>query len=58
MEKETGKKINAILQLRLHPAIINLKESMQFLDHKADIDLTYITSRGRWYSVSWKGDIP
>jgi len=57
MEKETGKKVNAILQLRLHPVIVALKERMQLLTHKVDVDLTYITSRGRWYLVSWKGDI-
>jgi UDP-N-acetyl-2-amino-2-deoxyglucuronate dehydrogenase len=58
IEKETGKSINAILQLRLHPTIIALKERMQLLERKADIDLTYITFRGPWYHVSWKGDVP
>lgn len=58
IEKETGKKVNTILQLRLHPSIIRLKEQ---IDNGApgkihDIDLTYITSRGNWYSFSWKGD--
>jgi UDP-N-acetyl-2-amino-2-deoxyglucuronate dehydrogenase len=57
MEKETGNSINAILQLRLHPVVIALKERMQSLERHADIELTYITSRGRWYPVSWKGDI-
>ena len=59
IEKETGRKVNAVLQLRLHPAIIALKERVAetFKDRKADIDLTYITSRGRWYLISWKGDI-
>lgn len=44
--------------MRLHPAIMALKEQMSSLtsEKKADIDLTYITSRGRWYAVSWKGD--
>jgi UDP-N-acetyl-2-amino-2-deoxyglucuronate dehydrogenase len=56
MENETKRKVNVILQLRLHPAIIDLKKRMQLLDRKVDIDLTYITSRGRWYLVSWKGD--
>ncbi|OPY70013.1 MAG: UDP-N-acetyl-2-amino-2-deoxy-D-glucuronate oxidase [Syntrophorhabdus sp. PtaU1.Bin002] len=57
-ERETGRRINTILQLRLHPAIMALKEQMSSLtsEKKADIDLTYITSRGRWYAVSWKGD--
>ena len=59
IEKETGKKINNVLQLRLHPAIIALKEKIAKgpKDKIYDIDLTYITSRGKWYFVSWKGDI-
>ena len=58
MEKETGKKVNSILQLRLHPSIIALRKKV--LSEKEeqihDVDLTYITSRGHWYFVSWKGD--
>ena len=58
IEKETGRKINNILQLRLHPAIIQFKEKIE--NDKSgrihDVDLTYITSRGNWYYVSWKGD--
>ena len=59
MEKETGNHIYTILQLRLHPAIIALKEKVQNspADKKYDIDLRYITSRGHWYHISWKGDI-
>lgn len=58
IEKETGKKVNTILQLRLHPAIIALKEKVkqEGLNKLYDIDLTYITSRGNWYHTSWKGD--
>lgn len=58
IEKDTERKVNTILQLRLHPAIIALKEKVQkgMADHKYDVDLTYITSRGRWYLQSWKGD--
>lgn len=58
-EHETGKRIWTVLQLRLHPAIIALKEKVakEKTAKKYDIDLTYITSRGRWYEVSWKGDI-
>jgi UDP-N-acetyl-2-amino-2-deoxyglucuronate dehydrogenase len=58
IENETGKKINNILQLRLHPSIIALKEKVASgLENKVyDIDLTYITSRGKWYFTSWKGD--
>ncbi len=58
IEQETGRKIHTILQLRLHPSIIGLKERVWNgpADKIYDVDLTYITSRGRWYAVSWKGD--
>src|SRR5215813_1543970 len=58
IERETGRKISTILQLRLHPAIIALKEKVQqnSSNKKYDIDLRYITSRGHWYHISWKGD--
>jgi UDP-N-acetyl-2-amino-2-deoxyglucuronate dehydrogenase len=58
IEKESGKKINTILQLRLHPSIIALKKSIEANNSstKYDVDLTYITSRGKWYDISWKGD--
>jgi UDP-N-acetyl-2-amino-2-deoxyglucuronate dehydrogenase len=59
MEKETGNKIYTILQLRLHPAIIALKEKIAAAPpgKKYAIDLRYITSRGNWYHTSWKGDL-
>jgi UDP-N-acetyl-2-amino-2-deoxyglucuronate dehydrogenase len=59
IEKETSRKVNTILQLRLHPAIIQLKEKISKLpsDKKINVDLTYITSRGNWYHTSWKGDV-
>jgi UDP-N-acetyl-2-amino-2-deoxyglucuronate dehydrogenase len=59
IENETGKHIFSILQLRLHPSIIALKEKVQNgpKDKIYDIDLTYLTSRGHWYYTSWKGDI-
>lgn len=59
MEKETGCNINTILQLRLHPTILKLRERIANAgaDKIHDIDLTYITSRGRWYMSSWKNDI-
>ncbi len=58
-EKETGRKVYNILQLRYHPAIINLKDKVNKAakDKIFDIDLAYITSRGNWYHFSWKGDI-
>lgn len=57
LEKETGHKINNILQLRLHPNVIALKEKVDKSpkDTKFDFDLTYITARGNWYYTSWKG---
>ena len=58
IERDTGHKVNTILQLRLHPSIVALREKVQ-KEHKAtkyDVDLTYITSRGHWYLQSWKGD--
>ena len=59
IEKETGHRINTILQLRLHQSIIDLKKKID-ADTSGkvhDVDLTYITSRGNWYYTSWKGDI-
>jgi UDP-N-acetyl-2-amino-2-deoxyglucuronate dehydrogenase len=59
IEKEFGKKIYNILQLRLHPSIIELKKKIDSEppDKIHDIELSYITSRGKWYHISWKGDI-
>jgi len=59
IEEETGKHVYNVLQLRLHPSIIALKEKVAKGDPEKmyDIDLSYITSRGNWYDISWKGDI-
>ena len=59
MENETGHRIHTILQLRLHPAIIALREKVKTAapGKKYKVDLRYITSRGHWYQISWKGDI-
>jgi len=59
IEKETGRKISTILQLRLHPAIIALREKVQNTPtgRKCQVNLKYITSRGHWYHISWKGDL-
>jgi UDP-N-acetyl-2-amino-2-deoxyglucuronate dehydrogenase len=59
IEIETGKNINVILQLRFHPTIIELKKKIENgpKDKIYDVDLTYITSRGKWYYISWKGDV-
>ena len=57
IEADTGRKIHTILQLRLHPAILGLRDrvSQMSAGQKVDVDLTYITSRGNWYLKSWKG---
>jgi UDP-N-acetyl-2-amino-2-deoxyglucuronate dehydrogenase len=59
LEQETGKRIFTILQLRLHPAIIALREKIMNgpADKVYDVNLNYITSRGKWYHISWKGDL-
>lgn len=58
MEKESGKTVYNILQLRLHPTLVALKKRIADgpADKIYDVDLTYITSRGKWYNISWKGD--
>jgi len=58
IEKESGQNIYTILQLRLHPSIIALKKKIDNGPKEKiyDVDLTYITSRGNWYDISWKGD--
>ncbi|MFH2140904.1 MAG: Gfo/Idh/MocA family oxidoreductase [Bacteroidota bacterium] len=58
VEKRNNKKVYTILQLRLHPSIVALKEKIDNTPAGKifDIDLTYITSRGSWYQFSWKGD--
>lgn len=58
IETETGNKIFTILQLRLHPSIIALREKVLngAKDKIYDVDLRYMTSRGNWYNASWKGD--
>jgi UDP-N-acetyl-2-amino-2-deoxyglucuronate dehydrogenase len=58
IEAETGRRVHTILQLRLHPSVIELRELVaQAPAHERfELDLTYITSRGNWYYSSWKGD--
>src|SRR5208283_1857543 len=58
LEKETGKKVYNILQLRLHPTLIALRDQIKNGPSGKiyDVDLTYITSRGNWYHTSWKGE--
>lgn len=59
IELETNKKVNTILQLRLHPKVQELRKKIQSENapNKYEVDLVYITSRGKWYFTSWKGDL-
>ena len=59
IEKETGKRVYTILQLRLHSKILELREKIENgpKDKVYNLDLIYITSRGNWYNISWKGDM-
>lgn len=58
LEKETGKRVWNILQLRVHPNVIKLKEKVEKSKDKIyNVDLLYLTGRGKWYFYSWKGDI-
>lgn len=59
LEAETGKRIYNVLQLRVHPALVALQEKIQQESRRGKnhaVELTYITSRGNWYDVSWKGN--
>src|SRR5262249_28503075 len=56
LERETGRRVSTVLQLRLHPQLLAVREQLQGearSDH--EVELTYVTARGRWYDVSWKG---
>lgn len=59
LEAEYPGKVYTILQLRVHPALIDLKKKLDSLpkDKRHQVNLTYITSRGPWYLYSWKGDV-
>jgi UDP-N-acetyl-2-amino-2-deoxyglucuronate dehydrogenase len=58
IESDSGRRVNTILQLRVHPAIVALREKVNAAasSTKFEVDLTYITARGNWYLQSWKGD--
>lgn len=58
LELEFGHHIYTVLQLRLHPKLIELRQRLhhESSQHRYDVNLKYITSRGRWYHISWKGD--
>jgi len=57
LEEESGRRIYPILQLRHHPLIVKLKESLdkEKRQGKHEVSLTYVTARGKWYHYSWKG---
>jgi UDP-N-acetyl-2-amino-2-deoxyglucuronate dehydrogenase len=57
IEDETGGRINTVLQLRTHPALLKLRDELRLSEksNPHDVCLTYITARGKWYGVSWKG---
>lgn len=59
LEDETGKRIYTVLQLRVHPALVDLRANLNQhrVDKKYDVVLSYLTSRGPWYHISWKGDL-
>ena len=56
IEQETGRQVSTILQLRLHPAIIALRERFAKSNKRHKVELSYVASRGRWYHASWKGE--
>lgn len=58
MERDTGRRVWTILQLRVHPSVMALRERVRALKQSRmlDVTLTYVTPRGRWYLQSWKGD--
>lgn len=59
LEQETGKRVYNVLQLRVHPALLALRERIlaERPGKPHEVELTYITSRGHWYDVSWKGEL-
>ncbi len=57
IEAESAGGVNVILQLRVHPAIIDLRERIAAGQGHHEVDLTYLTARGNWYAASWKGDV-
>jgi UDP-N-acetyl-2-amino-2-deoxyglucuronate dehydrogenase len=59
LEQETGKRIHTILQLRVHPKLVELREKLRQTSplHRFQVCLSYVTMRGRWYHTSWKGNV-
>lgn len=57
IEKETGRKVNVVLQLRLHPELIKLKKKFENTNKIHKVVINYVTPRGLWYHESWKGNV-
>lgn len=58
IERETGRSVKTVLQLRVHPQLIALRERLLAEPNRRhSVCLTYITARGPWYDVSWKGHV-
>jgi UDP-N-acetyl-2-amino-2-deoxyglucuronate dehydrogenase len=55
LERETGRRVATVLQLRVHPQLMALRERVRASNRRHQVSLTYITSRGPWYDISWKG---
>jgi UDP-N-acetyl-2-amino-2-deoxyglucuronate dehydrogenase len=55
LEAESGRRISTVLQLRHHPQLLKLRGELAESKKRHDVQLTYITARGGWYDVSWKG---
>jgi UDP-N-acetyl-2-amino-2-deoxyglucuronate dehydrogenase len=55
IEAETKRRVHTVLQLRVHPELVKLKQSLEKDNSRHEVQLTYVTSRGPWYQVSWKG---
>ena len=55
LERETGRRVSTVLQLRVHPQLMELQSKLQGGGRRHQVVLTYITSRGPWYNISWKG---
>jgi UDP-N-acetyl-2-amino-2-deoxyglucuronate dehydrogenase len=58
LERESGRRVFTVLQLRVHPALIELKKRLDGGDGSTRhaVNLTYVTGRGPWYRYAWKGD--
>jgi len=57
LEAETGRRVWTVLQLRVHPALVELKRKLESEGGRKQVSLTYVTGRGKWYLKSWKGDV-